>query len=238
MKQVIVTGGVGGIGGAVSEIFVKNGFFVTAFDLNDRAGKEFEERLGANFRYCRVDVTDISAVACAAKGFSAVNHVVTLAGRALPNEWKGVAGMEPSEILASLQLNLFGHLNVIRAFLPALEKGEGERSVTLVSSINNAGGFGLPAYSAAKAGLIGFVNASAAELGQKGIRINAVSPGTVPTEMTKREPKDFSALLLTTALGKFVSASDVAKLVYALSEEFVSVTGQEIVIDAGQTKKH
>ena len=236
MKNVLVTGGVGGIGGAITDKFIANGFCVTAFDIDDARGAEFGAKYGKdNFRYIKVDVTDTAAVAAAVKGIGSLNHVITLAGRAYGDEWSGFAGMALDSVRGSIELNLFGHLNVIHACLPLLEKSDGEKSVTLVSSINRSGGFGLPVYSAAKAGLIGFVRSVAAELGGKGIRINAVSPGTIPTEMTLKEPKDFSALLKTTALGKFAQKEDVATLVYTLSEEFVTVTGQEFVIDAGQT---
>ena len=239
MKNVIITGGVGGIGGAITDKFIKNGFCVIALDINDEQGKVMQERYGnKSFRYMHVDVTDIDAVHAAAKEVASVQHIITLAGLALGDEWKGVTGMTAENIRRSVDLHLFGHLNVIHAFLPAMEKTSGERSVTVISSINNAGGFGLPVYSAAKAGLVGFAAAAASELGQKGIRINAVSPGTVPTEMTLKEPKDFTALLKTTALGKFAQKEDVATLVYALSEEFVTVTGQEFVVDAGQTVVH
>lgn len=236
MKNVLVTGGVGGIGGAITDKFIAKGFRVTAFDVDDERGAEFCARYGKDkFRYVKADVTDEKAVAAAVKDIESVNHVITLAGRAYGDEWKGFSGMSLGSVRGSIELNLFGHLNVIYACLPILEKSGGERSVTVVSSINRSGGFGLPVYSAAKAGLVGFVRTVAAELGGKGIRINAVSPGTIPTEMTLKEPKDFGALLKTTALGKFAQKEDVAALVYSLSEEFVTVTGQELVIDAGQT---
>lgn len=235
MKNVIITGGVGGIGGAITEKFIKNGFCVIALDIDDERGEKLAKQYGdKNFRYMHVDVTDIAAVQKAAESFGAVNHVLTLAGRALEDEWGGLSAMTAASVRESIDLNLFGHINVIRAFLPALERGEGEKTVTVISSINNAGGFGLPAYSAAKAGLVGFVKTVAMEFGKKGIRVNAVSPGTVPTEMTLKEPKNFSDLLRGTALGKFANKNDVATLVFALSEDFTTVTGQEFIIDAGQ----
>lgn len=239
MKNVIITGGVGGIGGAITEKFIQNGFYVVALDIDDERGALLTQQYGnSKFRYIHVDVTDVAAVQKAAQGFSAVNHIVTLAGRALDGEWGGLSAMTAQSVRASIDINLFGHINVVHAFLSALENGEGEKTVTVISSINNAGGFGLPVYSAAKAGLVGFVKSVAMELGKKGIRVNVVSPGTVRTEMTLKEPKDFSELLRGTALGKFADKKDVATLVYALSEEFVTVTGQEFVIDAGQTVVH
>lgn len=239
MKNVVITGGVGGIGGAITEKFVQSGFYVIALDIDDVRGAKLQSQYGNDkFRYIHVDVTDIAAVQQVAKAFGAVNHIVTLAGRALADEWGGLSAMAAESVRGSIDLNLFGHINVIHAFLPALENGKGEKTVTVISSINNAGGFGLPVYSAAKAGLVGFVKTVAMEFGKKGIRVNAVSPGTVHTEMTQKEPKDFSELLRGTALGKFAEKNDVATLVYALSEDFTTVTGQEFIIDAGQTVVH
>jgi NAD(P)-dependent dehydrogenase (short-subunit alcohol dehydrogenase family) len=105
---------------------------------------------------------------------------------------------------------------LIREFLPLLEFGHTrqapdatDRSITLVSSINALRDYGLPAYSAAKAGMFGFIRAMAPELGTRGIRINAVVPGTVETGV-QTQPKDLQALRRNTALGRLTSPSDIA----------------------------
>ena len=107
--------------------------------------------------------------------------------------------------------------------------------MTLMSSINAYGGFGLPFYSAAKMGLIGFMNSTKDEFKELGIRINVIAPGTVVTEATKKEPKDFDALLKYTDHNRFVTASDVANLSFEIAEES-EITGKVYIIDEGQLK--
>lgn len=236
---VIVTGGVGGIGGAITERFIEGGYRVVAIDTDAAHGAEFQKRLGGDFVYANADVTDPAALIALREklGKLPLRHIVTLAGRALAEEWKGFAAADVSVIGESLALNLAGHLNTLHVFYPLLAETEGDKSATLISSINAEGGYGLPVYSAAKAGLLGFVNAACAEFGEQGVRINAVSPGTVPTAATQTEPKDFEALKKTTSLGRFASQGDVAELVFFIAHCAHTVTGQNFVIDAGQLRK-
>lgn len=237
---VIVTGGAGGIGSAIARRFLAGGYRVLSIDTDAVRGAGLQRELGEDYRNVNADVTDPAALQtlAASLGGISLRHIVTLAGRALKGEWNGFCGTELSDIGKSISLNLTGHLNVLSVFLPLLLKTEGDKSVTLVSSVNAEGGFGLPVYSAAKAGLVGFANAACSELGERGVRINAVSPGTVPTEATLSEPKDFDSLKATTALGKFATKEDVAELVFCVAHSLRSVTGHNFTIDAGQTKKH
>jgi NAD(P)-dependent dehydrogenase (short-subunit alcohol dehydrogenase family) len=114
---------------------------------------------------------------------------------------------------------------------------EFDRSITLVSSINAIKGYGLPAYSAAKAGMIGLVKGSVVELGRQNIRINAVLPGTVITPRTSKQPKDFEALKQGTALNRLTNSVEVSKAVAFVAIEAISMTGQELILDCGQSVK-
>lgn len=242
MTSVLITGGAGGIGTAISEKFIDEGYFVYILDFDSVASRKLMDRYGSDkCAIIHLDVTDTNAIKKCVLSLDdsfSINHIVTLAGRAMEGEWKPFEKQELQIIEDSIKVNLLGHINIIHAFLPYLKKAEGDKSVTMISSINAMTGFNLPAYSAAKAGLYGFVNGIVHEFGQAGIRINTVSPGTVRTAATLSEPKDFNQLLETTALGKFATVEDVAKMVYAICNDFVSVTGQDFVIDAGQLKVH
>ena len=110
-----------------------------------------------------------------------------------------------------------------------------KRSIVLMSSINAYGGFGLPIYSSAKAGLIAFTKTTHPEFSKIGVRINTICPGTIVTEATLTEPKDFTELLKTTKLGRFMTKEEVADLTYELCE-LSSKTGKVINIDAGQNE--
>lgn len=242
MKNVLITGGAGGIGSAITRAFAEHGYFVYIVDVDTQRSAALVDELGSN-RCCALslDVTDptcLQEYAASRKDELALNHIVTLAGRALEDEWRPFSEQEPDVFLQSVRLNLLGHMNTVHAFLPALRRGEGDRSVVMISSVNASGCFGLPAYSAAKAGLTGFMNSMVEELGREGIRINTVSPGTVRTVATEAEPKDFDRLLQGAALNRFATTADVATAVYSVCDQLTALTGHELVLDAGQSRMH
>ncbi len=242
MKNVLITGGAGGIGREIVKKFINNGYFVYVVDNDNKSMQKLIELFGnSKFEAVNLDVTDIEAIIKyrdSLKDDLAFSYVITLAGRALDGDWKPFEEQSPYDIKKSIELNLLGHLNIIHAFLPLVKRAEGDKAILTVSSINGTDSFGLPAYSSAKLGLYGFTNAITCEFGALGIRINTLSPGTVKTDATEREPKDFSSLLKGTALGRFATREEVADLAYHVCNTFTAMTGQNIVIDAGQTKKH
>ena len=242
MKNVLITGGAGGIGSEISKVFLEKGYFVLIVDTDAAAGEKLVEQYGADkCRMVQLDVTDNAALEQFAASLGeafALNHIITLAGRALEDEWIPFVRQGMDMIERSVKVNLLGHIGAVHAFLPCLQRGDGDKSVLMIATINAMTNFGLPGYSAAKAGLTGFVNAMVGEFGKEGIRINTISPGTVVTEATLTEPKDWDALRKTTAINRFAPAEEVAKMAFGICEEFTSVTGQNFVIDAGQTKMH
>lgn len=229
-ENILITGGAGGIGSAVSKRFLSEGYEVFSIDLCSLD-------LGEHFHNLVGDVTSLDSLNKIKEQLSGVSfsHIITLAGRALPDEWKEVKDIPLQTIHDSINVNLVGQLNVIRLFLDKLSGKN--KSILLISSINAFGGFGLPYYSAAKAGLIGYVNTVKDELKKNGIRINVVAPGTVQTEATLKEPKDFSALLKLTDNGRFATVEEVANLSFdicAISDK----TGVVEIIDNGQLKNN
>lgn len=89
----------------------------------------------------------------------------------------------------SIDINLMGHVNVIHEFYPYMKNLNGQKSITMISSINSFASYGLAGYSAAKSGLNGFMYAIAQELSRYNIRINIVSPGTVVSNLSLNEDK-------------------------------------------------
>ena len=110
--------------------------------------------------------------------------------------------------------------------------------ITLTTSTDALASYGLPAYAAAKAGLIGLVHSLAGPLGADGIRINAVAPGDVPTPRNVREwahvPGWYDGLRESSPLGRLGTPEDIAAAYLALID-MRHVTGQVIVVDGGQT---
>ncbi len=230
MKNILITGGAGGIGSAIAKNFISQGFKVYSLDL-------ITKDLGESFVNVKCDVTSYKDLNRAKKKLNGIkfSHIITLAGRALDDEWKAFEEISEQSINDSIMLNLCGHLMTIKTFLTEFDKQIDVNSIILVSSINAYGGFGLPVYSSAKAGLIGFCKSVHPQLKEKGIRINTICPGTIITDATLSEPKDFESLLKTTKLGRFMTKEEVAELAFELCEKS-NKTGEIINIDAGQNE--
>jgi len=236
---VAVFGGAGGLGSAITRMYSAHGLTVIVADL-DRQNGEALARKHERILYEQVDTTRPESVAAfygkVRERFGYLTHLVSLAGLAAVEEFEGLANLDADTVERSIRLNLTSHLFVVREGIGLLEAcPDGNRTVTLVSSVNALKSFGLPAYSAAKAGLIGFMHAVAGELGRKNIRINCVSPGTVPTPATMKEPKDFEGYKKLALLNRLTTAEEVAKGVFAVTHLLTAMVGQNLVLDCGQT---
>lgn len=231
----LIIGGAGGIGSAIAERYVSSGHRLLVADIDTSKGTALSENLGPLASFGFLDATSPESIDSLRSRLeeesASITSLISLGGKALDSDFQGLA-MSATEIQKSIHLNLTSHVMAVAAFAP-LMKADG--AVTLVSSINAIGNFGLPAYSSAKAGLIGLVKSSAQELGARGIRINAVLPGTVPTPATELEPKNFDKLLETSLLGRFATPSDIARTVHELSEHLTAITGQTLIVDCGQS---
>jgi NAD(P)-dependent dehydrogenase (short-subunit alcohol dehydrogenase family) len=236
VTDVLVTGAAGGLGSALVEALVARGDRVVALD---RVRPERRDIAAYT-----IDLADEGAVEealddAAGQGMR-VQHIVSIAGGALPEE---KTGADPGELSlevfrASLELNLVTAWITLRAALAHLRRAEGDRSITLTTSTDALASYGLPAYAAAKAGLIGLVHSLAGPLGADGIRINAVAPGDVPTPRNVREwghvPGWYDRLRHSAPLGRLGTPEDIAAAYLALID-MRHVTGQVIVVDGGQT---
>ncbi len=158
---------------------------------------------------------------------------MTIAGGALPGEKVPLSGIPKQAVMASVQLNLMSHIYTVQEMLPLIRNGG---SVTLVSSINAVRGFGLPVYSAAKAGIVGFMNGATDELANKGVRINTILPGTVPSPRTRalHTPESFERLERTTSLGRLGTSEEIADAIYFMANA-TWMTGSTLIYDGGQT---
>jgi NAD(P)-dependent dehydrogenase (short-subunit alcohol dehydrogenase family) len=236
VSVVLVTGAAGGLGGALVSALLERGDRVVAID------RVRIER--ADVTAYAIDLADEDAVAGALADAEEhglpIQHVVAIAGAALPDEKTGADVAElPLEVFrASLELNLITAWITLRAALLHLRRADGDRSITLTTSTDALASYGLPAYAAAKAGLIGLVHSLAVPLGAEGIRINAVAPGDVPTPRNVREwehvPGWYDGLRASSPLGRLGTPEDIAAAYLALID-MRHVTGQVIVVDGGQT---
>ena len=240
-KMVLVTGAAGAIGSATVDAFLERGFQVAGIDRDASVTARRDGYTGI-----QVDLEDAEAVDGAMKALAkvgAIAHVIGVAGGALPTETaeQELLGLDATSFRASIEANLITQYTIVRAALPLLRSGDGDRSIALTSSFNALSGWGLPAYSAAKAGLVGLMHALTSPLGKEGIRINVVAPGTVRTPRTDRiwahDPGHFAGLEARSAMGRLGSPTDVANAFVALATLLTHVTGQVLVVDGGQMIK-
>jgi 3-oxoacyl-[acyl-carrier protein] reductase len=238
MAHSLVSGGSRGLGLAVVERLLARGDSVATFS---RSGSESLAALAAKhpgrLLIESLDAADASAlrgfVERAAAALGSIDHCI--ANAAIAHE--GVlATATDAEIDAMLAVNLRGAIVLVReAVRQMLVKAE-QPSVTLVSSIvASHGSPGLAVYAATKAGLEGFARSLARELGPRGIRVNAVAPGFLETDLSASLSADNrSRIARRTPLGRLGLPADVVGAIDFLSSPRAAfITGQVLTIDGG-----
>ncbi len=237
-KRAFVTAAGAGIGRATALAFAREGAHVIATDI-DAAALRGLETIGLTIR--PLDVTDGEAILAAAAEAGACDVLFNAAGW-VPNG--SVLETSDADWARAFDLNVTSMMRTIRAFLPAmLEDGGG--SIVNVSSVASSLK-GVPnrfAYSATKAAVIGMTKAVAADFVSRGIRCNAICPGTVDTpslserlRATGDETAARTAFIARQPMGRLGTAEEVANLaVYLASDESAFTTGQAHVIDGGWT---
>lgn len=238
---ILITGGNGNIAKRIIKKYLEDGNNVIAVDIHKEAiFDEFKEN--NNYEYYKLDVTNICEFEDLynklKQKYGKITHIISAAGKPSKSEIEGgINGVTIEDINQSILLNLNSHIYITKCFLPLLEREKnGNKTITLISSINALKCFNLPIYSAAKSGLYGFMHSLVNELGSKDIRINVVSPGTVPTDEDLASEGNFYNYRYKEmlALNDFTRAEDIADVVYSLTHVMKAVTGQNIVVDSGQ----
>lgn len=247
-QNAVVVGGARGIGAAICESFLEAGAEVLALDRDADALADLDARL-PRITTAVADVSDLSSLEAAASG-RAVDHLVVAAaigsGRDASPFWK----LQPDDWDRVLDVTLMGTVRSVHAFTPALLEGETKRkSILLLASV--AGQIGSqtdPPYSAAKAAVINFAQCAAKDFAPLGIRVNALSPGMVRTELNRsvfeanRESvaQDFEEwgrekIARVAPLARWQEPKEFgAMAVYLAGPSARNITGQTLNIDGGQ----
>jgi 3-oxoacyl-[acyl-carrier protein] reductase len=247
-KVVIVTGAMAGIGRATALRFAQEGSRVAAFDVNDAAAGVLVEELGkagGQGIFARVNVAETTSVEAGVKAvvdrWGRVDVLVSNAGilrDAQLVKWKegAVASVMTDEAWeAVIGVNLRGVFLCARAVVPHMIRGGGGVILSASSVVGLYGNFGQTNYVATKAGVIGMARTWARELGRYKIRVNAVAPGFVATEILKSMPqKVLDSMVEHTPIGRMGQPEDIANAYAWLASDQASfVTGTCLSVDGG-----
>lgn len=239
-KVALITGGSRGIGRACALELARRGAAVAiTYQSNEAAAREAVEglkALGARAQALKLELADPEACAKAVdavvESLGRLDVLVNNAGLALDGL---VMRTKPEDWQRQLDVNLSGAFYLVRAASRPMVKQRSGAIVNLTSVVGEMGNAGQSGYAATKAGLIGFTKALARELAGRNIRVNAVSPGFIETDMTSRIAGDArEKLVASIPLARMGSADEVARAVAFLASEQASyITGEVLRVNGG-----
>ena len=239
-KTAIVTGAGQGIGRACAEALHSAGANVVVNYFADEAGNnqqqadQFVAELGSRAMSAAADVRypeQLSVMVDAAvEKFGGLDIVVNNAGILRDRSFKKMSRAEWQDVIDT---NLTGVFNGCKAAIERLNKDGAIVNVASLSAVT--GFFGQANYAAAKAGVITLTKVLSKELARSNIRVNAIAPGVVDTEMGKSIPEENRKVMLThVPLGRFGEPSEIANVVLFLCSPLASyVTGQTVHVNGG-----
>ena len=231
MKTALVTGASKGIGRQIALTLAQNGYTVIGTYNSTQVAEDAE-----NIIYTKCDVSDYAQVVALFEhikdSFKTLDAVVNCAGVS----WVGLLqNMKEEEIAKLVGINLNGTIFVCQQAASVMVKQHSGNIVNISSIWGNNGASCEAVYSATKGGINAFTKALAQELAPSGIRVNAVCPGVIKTDMLNCfSEEDLKSLADETPLGRIGTVQDVADTVeFLLSDRAKFITGQIITVDGG-----
>jgi 3-oxoacyl-[acyl-carrier protein] reductase len=248
-KVVIVTGAAAGIGRATANRFAEEGARLALWDVNAEAGETLPAALreagAVDALYSRVDVADVSSVEAGIRGalsrWGRIDVLINNAGIVRDAQlvrWKEgqVAGTMSDEAFdAVIGVNLKGVFNCTRAAVPPMIQQGGGVILVASSVVGLYGNFGQTNYAATKAGVIAMARTWARELGRFNIRVNAIAPGFIATDMIQTIPERvIQSMIGHTPLGRLGQPEEIAEAYVWLASDAASfVHGAVLSVDGG-----
>ncbi|MBY3130499.1 SDR family NAD(P)-dependent oxidoreductase [Rhizobium laguerreae] len=238
-RIIVITGGARGIGYAIAERVIQSGGRVAIWDLNENMAKDSASALGSGTVAFGVNVADPVSVKNAAATteeiFGRIDGLVNSAGITGPVkptieydviEWKDV-----------VDVCLTGTFNCCRHVVPVMFKRDYGRIVNISSVAGKEGNPNIAAYSAAKAGVLGFTKSLGKELAKTGIAVNAVTPTTAKTPILDGlTPEFIEYMRVRIPRDRFVELHEIASMVvWLLSEENSFTTASTFDLSGGRT---
>ena len=234
-RKALVTGGAGGLGEAQAAALIADGADVLLLDNRGDGLAEVATRLGAG--HLVADLADPAA--CVTALGPRADDIDILINNAAINPLKPIEAYDLAEFTRVQTINATAAFALVQAVIPGMKR-RGHGAIINICSVTLSGWWAdMVPYIASKGTLLGMTRAMARELGPAGIRVNAISPGAIPTPLEREVWADrlaeYEAYLLDRQALKFRgSANDIAQAVLFLaSERGRFITGQNLVVDGG-----
>jgi glucose 1-dehydrogenase len=241
-RSAIITGAARGIGLAIAEEFLAQGAKVMMADVLDAEGRNAAHRIGAAYQHCDVaKLADVkSLVAASVQQFGTVDILVNNAGISVAKEFLDITEDDFDRVI---NVNLKGAFlltqEVARTMIRQIAEGRAAGAIVNISSVNDT--LAIPQiapYVMSKGGVKQLTSVSALALAPHGIRVNAIGPGSIMTDMLKGVMVDDAArrrILSRTPLGRVGKASEIAQIAaFLASDEASYVSGQVIYADGAR----
>jgi 3-oxoacyl-[acyl-carrier protein] reductase len=235
-RTALVTGASRGIGAAIADRLVADGYFVAGTATSDAGAQAISARLAGNGVGLRLNVADSESVSqCLAQVAEASGSPLVLVNNAGITKDNLLMRMTEAEWGDVIDTNLSGAFRVAKPVLRGMLKARWGRIVNVGSVVGRLGNPGQGNYVASKAGLEGFTRSLAMEVASRGVTVNAVAPGFIATDMTDeltQEQKD--VMLDRIPLGRMGEAEEIAATVgFLCSDQASYITGQTLQVNGG-----
>ena len=241
-RIAIVTGAARGIGLAIATRLAKDGAAVVIADVLDGPGKAAARNIGATYKHCDVSKSgDVKAlVAHVLRKFGSVDILVNNAAISANNDFLDVTEAEFDRVIG---INLKGSFLMLQAcarqMLKQVQAGRKPGAIVNMSSVNDTLAIpGIVTYCMSKGGISQMTRATSIALAPHGIRVNAIGPGTIDTDMARGVLSDKAAMdraMSRTPLGRAGTPAEVAAIAaFLVSDDASYVTGETIYVDGGR----
>ena len=240
-KIAIVTGGGSGLGFAISEKFTKNGIETIIVGRDENKLKQAKEKLGEKCHAMTCDVSDLSSIpefiSKVISQFGQIDVLVNNAGINMKKEFQDVTDEDFQKVITT---NLTAVFVISREVVKQMLK---QKSGSIINISSMAAQYGLPkviAYSASKTAIDGMTRAMAVELSPRGIRVNAIAPGFIITDMTDKalnsDPERKAKVFGRTPMGYMGQPSDIGDAALFLAGDAAKyITGVVLPVDGGNS---
>ncbi|MFX0548182.1 3-oxoacyl-ACP reductase FabG [Hathewaya histolytica] len=239
-KNVLITGGAKGIGKSIVEAFIqkKANIIFTYNNSEEEANSIIEQN--ANYKHLlkayKLDVTNITEISAFEEYIEEfmpnVDILVNNAGIVHDDSFIFMDNLKWDSVIKT---NLYGCFYICKAILPMISSKKGGSIINISSTSAVKGAPGQSNYCASKAGIIGLTKSLAREFAKKNIRVNAVAPGFIDTDMIDKDNKKIQESIREISMKRLGRPEEVANVVVFLASEAASyITAQTIVVDGGR----